>query len=177
MTQAKHRPKQPELVKALLLDSGTQLLANGEHLSIGGVAELAGVTKGAVQHHFPTRDALVMALYEDLISDFQNEVADDGSGASSAWRYARAALGMNSDDSSDHAKALLVASVVERPVASKWAEWVRKDRREDAQDINKLIARLAADGLWLSAVLGIYELPAAERAALAQSIEQLAQGA
>lgn len=100
-----HRPKRPELVKALLLEAGAQLLASGDQLSIGAVADLAGVTKGAVQHHFPTREALVIALYEHLAATFQAAVADDDSGASAAWRYARPVLAAQDDQPSDHGKA------------------------------------------------------------------------
>jgi AcrR family transcriptional regulator len=92
MSQGVHRPKRPELVKALLLDACAQQLLSGGPLSIGVVADIAGVTKGAVQHHFPTREDLVHALYDHLAEEFQAQVADDGSGASAAWRYARIAL-------------------------------------------------------------------------------------
>ena len=88
MSQGVHRPKRPELVKALLLDACAQQLLSGGPLSIGVVADIAGVTKGAVQHHFPTREDLVHALYDHLAEEFQAQVADDGSGASAAWRYA-----------------------------------------------------------------------------------------
>jgi len=176
MRKGVHRPKRPELVKALLLDAGAQLLSSGVPLSIGGVAELAGVTKGAVQHHFPTREALVLALYEHLSAEFLAQVADDGSGDSAAWRYARAVLEAQNSDNSCYEKALLAACVVERGVTAKWAEWLRGDRKQDGDDTNKLLARLATDGLWLSEVLGVYDLSPAEREALARSIRQLAEG-
>ena len=171
-----HRPKRPELVKALLLEAGAQLLASGDQLSIGAVADLAGVTKGVVQHHFPTREALVIALYEHLAATFQAAVADDDSGASAAWRYARPVLAAQDDQPSDHGKALLATCVVERAVASKWAAWVQAERAQDGPNINKLLARLAVDGLWLSEVLGIYDLSPVEREALTQAIHQLAEG-
>ena len=176
MKNGVRRPKRPELVKALLLDAGAQLLVHGGQLSIGAVAEIADVTKGAVQHHFPTREALVMALYDHLVAEFQDRVADDGSGEPAAWRYARLALESADEASSDHGKELLAACVVERSVSTKWAQWVRDDRALDGSDTNKLLARLAADGLWLSEVLGIYELSAAEREALSISIKKLTQG-
>ena len=176
MSEPIHRPKRPELVKSLLLDAGAQLLANGEHLSIGGVAEIAGVSKGAVQHHFPSREDLVLALYEDLLAQLQKDVADDGSASSPAWRYAQTALHPHDEASAERAKALLVAAVVEKPVAGMWADWVRQDRAQDGADIHKLIARLASDGLWLSDLLNVYQLSDDERAGLAKAIEQLANG-
>jgi hypothetical protein len=61
-------------------------------------------------------------------------------------------------------------------VNSKWVDWVRGDSVHDGTDINKLLARLAADGLWLSEVLGIYDLSSGEREALKRLIHQLAEG-
>ena len=52
MSQGVHRPKRPELVKALLLDACAQQLLSGGPLSIGVVADIAGVTKGAVNTTF-----------------------------------------------------------------------------------------------------------------------------
>jgi AcrR family transcriptional regulator len=92
MKNGVRRPKRPELVKALLLDAGAQLLVHGEQLSIGAVAEIADVTKGAVQHHFPTREALVMALYDHLVAEFQDRVADDGSGIQAASALRRGSM-------------------------------------------------------------------------------------
>lgn len=176
MSQGVHRPKRPELVKALLLDACAQQLLSGGPLSIGVVADIAGVTKGAVQHHFPTREDLVHALYDHLAEEFQAQVADDGSGASAAWRYARIALQGPCADSAKRGKALLAACVSERTVNSKWVDWVRGDRVHDGTDINKLLARLAADGLWLSEILGIYDLSSGEREAPKRLIHQLAEG-
>lgn len=176
MSQSIHRPKRPELVKALLLEACAQQLLGGGPLSIGVVADIAGVTKGAVQHHFPTREALIHALYDQLAEEFEAQVADDGSGVSAAWRYARLALEAPTKDSANSGKALLAACVTERTVNSKWVNWVRENRVHDGHDINKLLARLAADGLWLSGVLGIYDLSRAEREALTRLIHQLAEG-
>ena len=80
----------------------------------------------------------------------------------------RAAVGGDADpDALAHWRALLVASVVERSVATRWADWVAADRQKDpAPGVNETIMRLAADGLWLSDLLGIYKLSASERSAL-----------
>ena len=37
-------------------------------LTIGAVAEESGLSKGGVLHHFPTKDALVLALVESLVA-------------------------------------------------------------------------------------------------------------
>lgn len=99
-----------------------------------------------------------------------------GPSRSAAWRYARAALGASGSVTQhvEQWRALLVATVIERKLASRWAEWVKADRQGEV-GVHKLIARLAADGLWLSETLGIYDLSSDERRALSVSIQQLAQ--
>lgn len=170
-----HRPKQPEIVKARLIAAGTQLLADGGAVSIGAVADLAGVTKGAVQHHFGTREDLLMAIYVELQADFEKMLAANDSSPSAAARYARSIVSMrSSEENSEQGRALLVATVIERQLASRWAAWIKDDRKGE-KGVNQLIARLAADGLWLSETLGIYELTEAERHALSASIQQLAE--
>ncbi len=178
MAQGVHRPKQPQLVRAKLLAAGAQLLSDGASLSIGTVAESAGVTKGAVQHHFGTREELMLAIYDELEAEFAEAVADDGSGASAAWRYAKASLEMHkSPAGSERWRALLIASVVEPALSARWSSWVKADRQQDAQGSTKeLLARLAADGLWLSDALGIYKFSEAERDALAKEIQKLTKG-
>lgn len=168
---------EPVLIEALVAELAVEALDVAVlHGTPWLYEDVADVTKGAVQHHFPTREDLVHALYDHLAEEFQAQVADDGSGASAAWRYARIALQGPCADSAKRGKALLAACVSERTVNSKWVDWVRGDRVHDGTDINKLLARLAADGLWLSEVLGIYDLSSGEREALKRLIHQLAEG-
>jgi AcrR family transcriptional regulator len=63
-TQAERR----EATKARLLEAATELL---REKGLGGfrtadVVERAGVSKGALLHHFPTKDALIVAVFEQL---------------------------------------------------------------------------------------------------------------
>ncbi len=176
MPSSVRRPKQPEIVKARLIAAGTALLAEGAPVSIGAVADLAGVTKGAVQHHFSSREDLLMAMYDGMQAELEKVLVEGEPSRSAAWRYARAALGASGSVTQhvEQWRALLVATVIERKLASRWAEWVKADRQGEV-GVHKLIARLAADGLWLSETLGIYDLSSDERRALSVSIQQLAQ--
>ncbi|VFR55393.1 Transcriptional regulator, TetR family [plant metagenome] len=170
-----HRPKQPHLVRARLLAAGAALLAQGDAVSIGKVAALADVTKGAVQHHFPTRDALVQAIYDDLLAKFERQLADCTTARSPAGRYVEATLALATDPApAELWRALLAASAAEHRVAQRWSAWVASDRAREGTNTNKLIARLAADGLWLSETLGTYSLSDTERASLARALRTLA---
>jgi AcrR family transcriptional regulator len=53
------------------------LLTEGfEGVSVRKVATLAGVSIGAVQHHFPTKDVMLGAAMDRAAQDFRNRLAD-----------------------------------------------------------------------------------------------------
>ncbi|MCD0167012.1 TetR/AcrR family transcriptional regulator, partial [Deinococcus sp. 12RED42] len=54
------RSRQPELTRAALLAAASTVLREqGASLSLDAVARAAGVSKGGLLHHYPTRDALL----------------------------------------------------------------------------------------------------------------------
>lgn len=59
-----------EAVTALLVAEGF------EGVSVRKVATRAGVSVGAVQHHFPTKDAMLAAAMEAASQDFQNRLGE-----------------------------------------------------------------------------------------------------
>lgn len=178
MTSGLNRPKQPEIVRAKLLAAGAELLSEGVPLSIGEVAAAAGVTKGAVQHHFGSRESLLAAIYDDLQLHLEQALESHRPGMSAAESYVAATVNAPLDRTTTMQwRALLVACVIERGLADRWGSWTRADRTSDGKEsASQLIARLAADGLWLSDTLGTYALGKSERKELAQALHQLAKG-
>lgn len=65
------QPKQERsrITRERLLAATIDLLANAGWpvTTVGAVAERAGVSRGAAQHHFPTRDDLIIAALEDMV--------------------------------------------------------------------------------------------------------------
>ena len=49
--------------------AGPQLQADPVHRHHAAVAQRAGVSRGAAQHHFPTREALISATLEQIFDD------------------------------------------------------------------------------------------------------------
>ena len=64
MTEAHRRPKQPELIRSqLLLVVRDILVQEGPHaVTLDAVSRRANVTKGGLQHHFRSKQALLQAL-------------------------------------------------------------------------------------------------------------------
>ncbi|MEN9892788.1 MAG: hypothetical protein RLY78_3083 [Pseudomonadota bacterium] len=175
---AEPRRRDPEAVRGALLDAVTALLAEGQAISIGAVADRAGVSKGAAQHHFGTRAAMLEAVMDACLADFTAQLqAERAAGETDAARaYVRATFRGAPADGLVQWRAMLAALVVERAAARRWADWLDEDRRQDRPaDSRDLILRLAADGLWLSDLLGLYRLSADDRTRLEADLLALQQ--
>src|SRR3546814_11007334 len=70
MSLSHQRKKQPELVRRSLIDCAARIVAEA---GVGGatiqaVADAAGVTKGGLLHHFPSKQILIEALFADMLA-------------------------------------------------------------------------------------------------------------
>ncbi|RYG89090.1 MAG: TetR/AcrR family transcriptional regulator, partial [Alphaproteobacteria bacterium] len=66
---AHKRKKQPELVRRALIDHAARLAVEQglAAVTVQAVSDAAGVTKGGFMHHFPSKQALVDAVFTELI--------------------------------------------------------------------------------------------------------------
>lgn len=157
-------PKQPDQVRKRLFHSATTLLSTGQPVSIGAIASAAGVSKGAVQHHFGTKEQLLAALFDLYMDQFNQALALEDASAPPALRYARMSLNATSYEDTEGWRAMVVATVIDRGLAARWSERAEIERALDqAPTANALLVRLAADGLWLSDLLSTYKIGNQER--------------
>ena len=173
-----YRPKDPDHVKARILDACAELLSQGLPLSIGTVAEVAEVTKGAVQHHFGTRAQLLMAFHAQAVADIQASLqVAQPTQENAAQRYVRASLQMlPTPQENQRRRAWVAASVMEPELALAWCDWLEADRAAEPESAEQLVARLAVDGLWLAETLGAYQLTAQDKQRVTQVLQRLAAG-
>lgn len=160
MKTISQRKKQPELVRRLLLDCAMKLaLEHGPSgITVQAVSEAAGVTKGGLFHHFPSRQALVEGLFADLVEKLDTDIdAAMAKDPRPRGSFTRAYVGATFDDpvlgEGNPGAALYVSALAEPSVRRKWADWfaARLERHRDTDDTPTLeIVRLAADGAWLA---------------------------
>ncbi|WP_119460992.1 TetR/AcrR family transcriptional regulator [Rhodospirillaceae bacterium SYSU D60014] len=170
MGDAHRRRKQPDLTRRHLLDvTATLALEAGvSTLTLESVARAAGVSKGGLLHHFPSKQALIEALFDDLAGRFRQavdqEIADDpDERARTARAYLRAVAGQPADE--DEAKlwgVLTIAILAEPSLRGRWRSWLDEhleaDKAEATPPVEAMIGRLAADGLWLADLFGFYDI-------------------
>ncbi|HEY4018427.1 MAG TPA: TetR/AcrR family transcriptional regulator, partial [Pseudonocardiaceae bacterium] len=149
-----------------LLDAATEvLLASGaESLTLAGVAEHAGVSKGGLLYHFPNKGALVAGLVDRLVARFDAALRAAGSAPGSASMAYLAetiaptslATGTKADRV---AAALLAASLVDteslRPLRRAYSAWQRRLADDGIDPAVATVVRFAVDGWWLARLLDL----------------------
>jgi AcrR family transcriptional regulator len=171
-----------------------RILRAAEDLVLGeGVASLtleraaaaAGVSKGGVLYHFPTRDALVTAMVARLTGYFEDQLRrhgadEEGPGAFTvAYVRCESTQTINPEDERiDRLGAALLAALAANPdllapLAQAYERWQRRCEDDGLPASIATLVRLAADGLWLTELLGLGTLTADRRQEVVAVMEQL----
>jgi AcrR family transcriptional regulator len=145
-------------------------------LTLDAVAAEAGVSKGGLLYHFASKEALLAGIVESSIDGWQAEIRDEAKSdperrGRAARAYVRAACGP--DDDPTRELALLAAAALDPRSAQPWRSAVRDWTAEDGDDVDLLLVRLAADGLWLARALHLYDLDAERIAAVTRRLIEL----
>lgn len=70
-----HATRDKERTKQAIIAAATRMIsAHGAGVSLADIAAEAGVSKGALTHHFPSRDALEVAILASGVQRFRDEV-------------------------------------------------------------------------------------------------------
>lgn len=127
-------------------------------VTLDSVALEAGLTKGGLMYHFPTRDALLLAVHQHLADEWEasmvqvaGKAPQDASTEERLAAYARVAI-----QRATRAQLLLILEGSTHPDHSKpWgdvlARWTpsAEEATNDPAVLARFIAHLAADGLWM----------------------------
>jgi len=183
MSNAHHRKKQPVLVRQQLLEVAARLA--GEQgmsaVTLDAVSAASGVSKGGLLHHFPTKNALLDALFESLLERFDADIdelmrADPLPQGRFSRAYLQAVSGLKDrpDDSRSWTQ-VTIALLAEPRLRLRWRQWVAARAEEyigTDSALDTLIVRFAADGLWFADTLESHDITdALRRELIARLIE------
>jgi AcrR family transcriptional regulator len=188
MTTAHHRLKQPEQVRAqLLLVVRDLLVEEGLHaVTLEAVALRAGVSKGGLQYHFRSKQALLDALCGQLLDEFEQLYAAVLSAEPEIpGRAARAYVRCSFDFAhplntvkTQRAIALLALNVPH--FRASWRALMLGALADDGSDPQLaqrlLLCRLAADGFWFAQMLDVYALDETSNQTILLNILNLSAG-
>jgi len=152
-----HRKKQPEIVKASLLECAKSLVVKRglSAVTVQTVCEQVGVTKGAFFHHFDNKNSLLRCVFEQMITDYSkeiNRIISADTTEKGAFTRAYLEQGLATLKNSD-LMTLWKSAMDDEYMCDRWREWYlgMLKKRGDLDDSPKLaLVRLAADGLCLS---------------------------
>ena len=172
--------------RQLLLEAASQVVreAGVTRLTLEAVARTAGVSKGGLLYHFPTKNALIAGLVEDRLRRYDEAIevamAEDPDQGPGRWLRAYVHLTFDPTPDNINLTAPLLAAAGENPelLAPVWAAFARWQERAVADGVDPVVAtliRLAADGLWFTDLFEAAPLSASLRAQASAALRDLAR--
>lgn len=139
----------------------------GDRLTLEAVAHEAGLSKGGLLYHFPTKDALVGGMVAYLIDQFEGDLERafsqeaDGTGA---WLRAYIRVSCSSPEEEVNGDSALLAAVANNPsllepLRAHYASWQSHTENDGVPPARATIIRLALDGLWFADLLNLAPPP------------------
>lgn len=170
------RPSNREKILAAALEVVQD--AGVRAVTFDSIAAHARLTRGGVMYHFPSRDALLIALHTHLAQRWETQLAAAaGKSAADCTATERliAYIRISSRSSTKAELQLLLEASADpdhfRPwqqVLETWSPEISDEPTET--ELTRIVARLTADGLWMNDSLSGSPIPAGVRTALAQRI-------
>jgi AcrR family transcriptional regulator len=135
-----------------LLDAAEGLLCDqgSDSLTLAAVADRAGVSKGGLLYHFSSKDALIKAMAERLITDFDQLVAEQPHGTYTR-RYLGATMAAIRTGRLRRWAVVTGASgnmFLLAPVREAMKRWHTEALDDEPDPVAAQIVRLACEGLW-----------------------------
>ncbi|MDQ2857151.1 MAG: TetR/AcrR family transcriptional regulator [Candidatus Eremiobacteraeota bacterium] len=131
-------------------------------LTLDAVAERVGLSKGGILHHFATKDSLISAMIEDVVTQFEADLQKHMQGESGPGSFARAFLRACLDRegaltrtlrvSAGIVAAVAINSQLLGPLRRRYTEWCARLENDGIDPAIAELVRSAADGLWLGNV-------------------------
>ena len=153
-------------------------------LTLNEVAEEAGVSKGGLLYHFPSKDALVKGMLDYAMDTFEGYIErhQEGDKAPGGWLrgYVKGTFESTGEVQRESASAsALIASISHNPallehyrdLQSKWSS--AKGEMSTENLMRSLVVQMATDGLWLNEALGLSPLTPEQREAFISKLVEM----
>ncbi len=157
-------------------------------LVLDAIAADAGISKGGLLYHFGYKDALVAGLCERMLERFDADLdalsAADAARAG-AWTRAYLASTVTDDGKPADNSARLMAGILAtlggdsahlEAVRERFARWHTRLEADGIDATTATLVGLAADGLWLSALLGLPLLDADAARKVTVALREMTRG-
>lgn len=150
------RIRNPELKRRQIIEAALKILREGHFLtrfSLDSVAQEAGVSKGGLMHHYPSKDALLEGVTAAVIERFEERVSQGleaeplGTPGRLLRSYVRAVLGEEGAALADISPVLLSYTGTLEGLGSRFDYWQRLMAADGVDPVEAAMIRLTVDGL------------------------------
>ncbi len=163
-----------------ILDAACRVVLNKgvNALTLDSTALEAGVSKGGLLYHFPSKDSLIAGMIERLINAFERTLERELVKTEGDWLNAYINISFISDPQYNQLSAALFAGIANnpallKPLQSHFDRWQKKaEESAPSPEVGTLI-RLAMDGLWVSDLMGFASPSAAMRKKLLKVLMEM----
>jgi AcrR family transcriptional regulator len=123
------RAEQAAGTRSELMRTARELFAERGYSGVGTeeIVARAGVTRGALYHHFVDKKDLFRAVHEELERDLVASIGDEIAGIEDPWELLVTAVRSFLDACTD--PALIRIALIDAPVVLGWEEWREIDTR------------------------------------------------
>jgi len=180
-------PRKYKSSKREILQAAGRVILRGsvKRLTIQGVAEEAGLSKGGVLYHFGTKEALLEGMIRYLVEDVEERrQALEDQDPEPKGRFTRSYLRVTfpnegeREESEQAMDASLLAAVALfpeclAPLYEQYEVWQKRFENDGLDAAVATLIRYAVDGLWLGGLFGIPALPQERYKAVLAKIESL----
>lgn len=136
------------------------------HLTLEKVAKEAGVSKGGLLYHFPSKDELIKGMIDDMIKRSYRDIdkhLPTGENPPGEWLRAFVRTTFDEVGRKDLMSPGLLAVLLSNPdLVDTWrnaySDWAQKIEDDNNDLIIATIVRLALEGLWFTDLLGFSPL-------------------
>ncbi|MFE3451728.1 TetR/AcrR family transcriptional regulator [Nonomuraea sp. NPDC059194] len=147
MTAQNVRAAQREQTRLTLLRESRRLFASRGYPAVGlsEIVRAAGVTKGALYHHFDSKAELFRAVLEQVQQEVGERVAATADAEDDPWKQlvagCQAFLAASADPDAQQ------IMLVDGPAVLGWNEWRALDEAASARHLSEALAGLMAAGV------------------------------
>ncbi len=183
----KHEPKKEGGARrALLLAANRISRTQGvAAMTLEAVAKEAGVSKGGLLYHFPSKDALIEGLLQLAVESFdelmEEELKKEPEGTPGRWTRALIHASLNNYGEEQVFSNLgLIEAAATNPellagVRQHYQGWYEKVVNDGLDPALAMIIYLATDGYWMSCLLQMSPTEFVDTEALRERLLELAQ--
>lgn len=178
------RTRNPDDKIERILTAASKILANGGYMtrfSLSAVAAEAGVSKGGLLHHFPSKEALIRGLSENLIDYFEEhlivEMQKEAEGIPGRFARAYIATAFSDAYASSQVSPILLAfnrySADGSSAESRFTAFQNRLENDGLDPTTANLIRMAVDGMLYTEMIDAEPIEPKVRANMIENLIQM----